>query len=113
MQATAPAAGPARPALPAYAGEGALALVLVLGYFLLRNLIERVQDASPAAREFYARHWPELVGPQPLSGAGSDAFARAQTRHLIDFTEELIGASFKIRNPNATAACGCGTSFSV
>jgi iron-sulfur cluster assembly accessory protein len=31
----------------------------------------------------------------------------------IDFTEELIGASFKIRNPNATAACGCGTSFSV
>ena len=31
----------------------------------------------------------------------------------IDFTEELIGASFRIRNPNATAACGCGTSFSV
>lgn len=31
----------------------------------------------------------------------------------IDFTEELIGASFKINNPNATAACGCGTSFSV
>lgn len=31
----------------------------------------------------------------------------------IDFTEELIGASFKIKNPNATAACGCGTSFSV
>jgi len=47
------------------------------------------EDASPAAREFYARHWPELVGPQPLSGAGSDAFARAKTRHLIDFTEEL------------------------
>lgn len=31
----------------------------------------------------------------------------------IDFVEELIGASFKIHNPNATAACGCGTSFSV
>ncbi len=31
----------------------------------------------------------------------------------IDFTEELIGASFKIHNPNAVAACGCGTSFSV
>lgn len=31
----------------------------------------------------------------------------------IDFTEELIGTSFKIHNPNATAACGCGTSFSV
>lgn len=31
----------------------------------------------------------------------------------IDFVEDLIGASFKINNPNATVACGCGTSFSV
>ena len=31
----------------------------------------------------------------------------------IDFTEELIGARFVIENPNATSACGCGTSFSM
>lgn len=31
----------------------------------------------------------------------------------IDFTNELIGAAFKINNPNATNGCGCGTSFSV
>jgi iron-sulfur cluster assembly accessory protein len=31
----------------------------------------------------------------------------------IDFVDDLIGASFKIVNPNATASCGCGTSFSV
>jgi iron-sulfur cluster assembly accessory protein len=31
----------------------------------------------------------------------------------IDFVDDLIGASFKIRNPNATASCGCGTSFSM
>lgn len=31
----------------------------------------------------------------------------------IDFVDELIGASFQIRNPNATASCGCGTSFSI
>jgi iron-sulfur cluster assembly accessory protein len=31
----------------------------------------------------------------------------------IDFTEELIGARFVIDNPNATASCGCGTSFSI
>jgi iron-sulfur cluster insertion protein len=30
----------------------------------------------------------------------------------IDFTDELIGAHFKISNPNATSSCGCGTSFS-
>lgn len=32
---------------------------------------------------------------------------------VIDFTEELIGARFVIENPNATASCGCGTSFSI
>lgn len=31
----------------------------------------------------------------------------------IDFVDELIGASFKITNPNATSSCGCGTSFSL
>ncbi len=31
----------------------------------------------------------------------------------IDFVDDLIGASFKINNPNVTAACGCGTSFSL
>ncbi|RME14671.1 MAG: iron-sulfur cluster assembly accessory protein [Alphaproteobacteria bacterium] len=31
----------------------------------------------------------------------------------IDYTEELIGARFVIDNPNATASCGCGTSFSI
>ena len=35
----------------------------------------------------------------------------AQAR--IDFSEELIGARFVIDNPNATASCGCGTSFSI
>ena len=31
----------------------------------------------------------------------------------IDFVEELIGASFQVRNPNASSSCGCGTSFSL
>jgi iron-sulfur cluster assembly accessory protein len=31
----------------------------------------------------------------------------------IDFVDDLIGAAFKINNPNATSSCGCGTSFSV
>jgi iron-sulfur cluster assembly accessory protein len=32
---------------------------------------------------------------------------------VIDFVDDLIGQSFKIENPHATAACGCGTSFSL
>ncbi len=31
----------------------------------------------------------------------------------IDFTDDLIGQSFRVNNPNATSSCGCGTSFSV
>ncbi len=31
----------------------------------------------------------------------------------IDFVDDLMGASFKIQNPKATASCGCGTSFSL
>jgi len=31
----------------------------------------------------------------------------------VVWVEELIGASFKVRNPNATSACGCGVSFAV
>ncbi len=31
----------------------------------------------------------------------------------IDFSDDLMGQAFKVNNPNATASCGCGTSFSV
>lgn len=31
----------------------------------------------------------------------------------IDFVDNLMGQSFQIRNPNAVASCGCGTSFSI
>jgi iron-sulfur cluster assembly accessory protein len=31
----------------------------------------------------------------------------------IDYVDDLIGASFKVNNPVATASCGCGTSFSI
>ena len=31
----------------------------------------------------------------------------------LDFVDDLMGSAFKWENPNATAACGCGASFSV
>jgi iron-sulfur cluster assembly accessory protein len=31
----------------------------------------------------------------------------------IDFIDELAGAEFKVRNPNARTSCGCGVSFSI
>lgn len=32
---------------------------------------------------------------------------------VIDYVDDLIGASFQVKNPLATASCGCGTSFSI
>ncbi|MFK7835137.1 MAG: HesB/IscA family protein [Sulfitobacter sp.] len=53
-----------------------------------------------------------------LEGAGEKVVVDAislpfLTNAVIDFSEELIGARFVIDNPNATSACGCGTSFSM
>lgn len=32
---------------------------------------------------------------------------------VVDFVESLGGAAFRVENPNATAGCGCGSSFAV
>lgn len=45
-----------------------------------------------------------LVDPASL-----DLLAGAQ----LEFTDELMGSHFVVKNPIATSACGCGTSFSV
>lgn len=49
---------------------------------------------------------PAMVLVDPMS---LDLMAGSE----IDFVDDLIGASFKIKNPKATASCGCGTSFSL
>ncbi len=32
---------------------------------------------------------------------------------MLDYVEELVGAAFEMKNPNAASGCGCGNSFSV
>jgi iron-sulfur cluster insertion protein len=32
---------------------------------------------------------------------------------VLDFVSDLMGASFQVKNPNATSTCGCGSSFSM
>jgi len=52
----------------------------------------------------------EVQGARVLvDSASMDLLAGSQ----LDYTDELMGAHFTIRNPNATSACGCGTSFAV
>ena len=31
----------------------------------------------------------------------------------LDFVEDLTGSYFKVKNPNASSSCGCGTSFAI
>ena len=63
-----------------------------------------------------------LDEPQPddlvLSGSGETVVVDPVSLPFLEnatitFSEELIGARFVIDNPNATAGCGCGTSFSI
>ena len=51
------------------------------------------------------RHSAQVV----VDPASLDLLAGAE----LDFTDDLMGSHFAVRNPNATSACGCGTSFSV
>lgn len=57
-------------------------------------------------------------GDLALEGEGAavlidDLSLQYMTGSEIDFVDDLIGAKFDVRNPNATASCGCGTSFSL
>jgi len=63
-------------------------------------------DRDKAADDLVIEHNAATVLIDPVSleyMAGSE----------IDFVDDLIGASFKVHNPNVTAACGCGTSFAL
>jgi iron-sulfur cluster insertion protein len=52
----------------------------------------------------------EADGSAALVDEMSLAFLKGS---VIDFIDELAGAEFKIRNPNAKSSCGCGVSFSI
>ena len=51
------------------------------------------------------QHGTKMVVDQP----SLDVLAGTE----VDFVEDLMGASFQFRNPNASSTCGCGSSFSV
>jgi iron-sulfur cluster insertion protein len=44
-----------------------------------------------------------------VDGVSLDLLSGAE----VDFVEDMMGASFQIKNPNAASSCGCGNSFSI
>jgi iron-sulfur cluster assembly accessory protein len=55
-------------------------------------------------------HRIELDGATALVDDISVALVKGSE---IDFVDELAGAEFRVRNPNAKSSCGCGVSFSI
>lgn len=62
---------------------------------------EEVQDGDTEIRRSGVTLLVDPLSVQYLMGAE------------IDYKEDLSGAQFIIRNPNATTTCGCGSSFSI
>lgn len=62
---------------------------------------ERVEDDD----HIFGQHGVEVVVDET-----SMPFIEGVT---LDWVDDLIGASFKVTNPKASASCGCGTSFSI
>ncbi len=63
-----------------------------------------VEDAQPQDVHI------ERDGSAALVDDISMAFLKGS---VIDFVDELAGAQFQVRNPNAKSSCGCGVSFSI
>jgi iron-sulfur cluster assembly accessory protein len=63
-------------------------------------------DRAPAADDLVVERDGIKVVVDPIS-------LQYMAGSKIDYVDELIGASFKVENPKATAGCGCGTSFSL
>ena len=62
--------------------------------------------ADPEGDDMVIEHSGAMALVDPVSQAYMEG-AR------IDFVDDLIGQSFRIDNPMASASCGCGTSFSI
>ena len=63
-------------------------------------------DRAPAPDDVVVAQGAARVLIDPAS---LDLLAGAE----LDYKDELMGSYFAVRNPNATSACGCGTSFAI
>lgn len=65
-----------------------------------------LDDAQPAEDDrIFAKDGAEVILDDTSLGILNGS--------TLDYTEDLAGAGFSIKNPNATARCGCGNSFAV
>lgn len=63
-------------------------------------------DRAAAADDLVIEREGAIIVVDPVS-------LQYMTGSKLDFVDDLLGASFKVENPKATASCGCGTSFTL
>ena len=71
------------------------------GFQYMFDLVDQVQDDDLKVERDGVAALVDVVSMALLKGSE------------IDFVDELAGAEFRIRNPNAKSSCGCGVSFSI
>lgn len=59
------------------------------------------------------REGDEVVDVDGITLLVDDESVRFVKGSVIDFVESMMGAGFKVENPNVVASCGCGSSFRV
>ena len=71
------------------------------GFSYVFDLVDHAADDDVAVERDGAKAVVDLISMVLLKGSE------------IDFVDELVGAQFRVNNPNAKSSCGCGTSFSI
>jgi iron-sulfur cluster insertion protein len=64
-----------------------------------------LQETAEDGDHRFEHHGESLI----IDDASLDLLAGSE----LDFVEDLMGSMFVMKNPNATATCGCGTSFAA
>lgn len=97
---------PAAARIRELAGEGQRLRITVLGGgcsgFQYSMALDTAQNADD---HIFADNGAEVV----IDEISLDLLKGSQ----LDYTDDLMAASFVIKNPNAASSCGCGNSFSV
>ena len=78
-----------------------------------KHILEAIPDASIEIKDLMGdnNHYSAIIKSKIFKTTpASIEFIKEGS---LDFVEELGGSFFKIENPNSTANCGCGTSFSI
>jgi len=73
-------------------------------------VVVSVLPGSPAEKE----HFADGDAIESIGGQSTRELSLAMLKGSeVDFIDELVGAQFRVHNPNAKSSCGCGVSFSI